>query len=170
MDEQLELIEHGITTETAEWRCHVCFKVGVAYFFRVEDACKVLDKGIEKTVMLNGTVTGRGKLVRPEDIPGIQPVNIPRCILRRHWCNEDDGESLKGRMALNVCIDLLYTSWKVKEVTEITDKGLQIKGQDLFFDSKTMEVKCDWPGGPRELGGTGYLFLQTAERNPRKKH
>ena len=53
-------------------------------------------------------------------------------------------------------------------------KGGHLEGDvvtDLLVTaSLRIQVKCDYRGGPRELGGSGNLFLQTHECNPLRRH
>lgn len=50
---------------------------------------------------------------------------------------------------------------------------IDIEGTDIHISTKAqslrIQVKCDYRGGEKELGGTGNLYLQTAERNPLKR-
>jgi hypothetical protein len=50
---------------------------------------------------------------------------------------------------------------------------VQIDGDDIVVltgaNRVHIQVKCDYPGGDKALGGTGNLYLQVAERNPLKK-
>ena len=51
----------------------------------------------------------------------------------------------------------------------IDDKNMQIRGTDILIQSKLcLQVKCDYLAGERQFGGTGNIFLQTAECNPRR--
>ncbi len=42
------------------------------------------------------------------------------------------------------------------------------RGQNLRHNDLHTQVKCDFDGGRKELGGTGNLFLQVKEANPFK--
>lgn len=53
-------------------------------------------------------------------------------------------------------------------------KVIDIKGTDIYVTTVSgkvkIQVKCDFIGGEIEYGGSGYLYLQTAERNPFKRY
>ena len=91
---------------------------------------------------------------------------------------EDDDTSEKGRKAVGLIAamlrrGLLPIPGKVQRLVTDIDKPLQIEGQDIIveFGAATVriQVKCDYKGGDKSRGGTGFLYLQTAERNPMKK-
>lgn len=53
----------------------------------------------------------------------------------------------------------------------ITSTKLQYEGLDIIIGlGARIQVKCDFAGGERALGGTGNLFIQTQECNPHRKH
>jgi hypothetical protein len=48
---------------------------------------------------------------------------------------------------------------------------MQFEGLDIVVATRVrIQVKLDFRGGERELGGTGNLFLQTAECNPTRSY
>ena len=85
---------------------------------------------------------------------------------------EKDKTSDKGNRAKEVTKVAILCEWipfggKVKEITDLPN---QILGIDLMSGPIKIQVKCDFEGGPKELGGTGNLFLQIAERNNTGEH
>jgi len=53
----------------------------------------------------------------------------------------------------------------------VTEKQIDIRGTDIIvFARIKMQIKCDYRGGPQELGGTGNLYLQVAESNPFRRY
>ena len=56
-------------------------------------------------------------------------------------------------------------SINVRDIMITTDKSEQIFGSDLSAKNIIFQVKCDIKGGHKEGGGSGNLFIQTAERN-----
>jgi len=168
---ETNLVEYGIQTEDATWRIHVCFKVKRLYVFRVEDGVAALKYGEEKDASQEDIQTATGRTVPWDLIPNIEEVVIPQDILDRHWVEQDDDHSAKGEAAQEIVLDVLYRAHGMLIPCKIvTDLREQIKGRDLQYFNASVQVKCDWRGGRKELGGSGNLYLQTHERNPFKKH
>jgi len=56
-------------------------------------------------------------------------------------------------------------------VQEINERMMQISGIDVTMqDNMKIQVKMDYNGGDKRLGGTGNLYLQTAECNPYRRY
>ena len=99
-------------------------------------------------------------------------MQLPEYLLKANPIRDSDKPDIKGRNARLIAVKLLEEGrlpipLKVSVVAENTKQ--QIDGTDLVVDSKLrIQVKCDFRGGNKDLGGTGNLYLQVAEANPNK--
>jgi len=178
-----QLVFHGIQNENSHTRAHVCPVAQRVYVFKTAAALDLIEKGhypkrngYQKGV---DVPTAIGYLVPPMDIPGCVALCL-RLSVWQHLCfSEDDSLYEKGRKATKLVLQMvrqgLFPLPALGE--EITDENLQIDGEDIIikanafrFDDLVIQVKCDYPGGERELGGTGNLYLQIAECNPFSIH
>ena len=91
--------------------------------------------------------------------------------MREAHFDRRDSTPVKGRKAENVVRKMIALGLisLVLDTVEVTDEGMQIDGEDFLVNTaQSIQVKCDWSAGPRELGGTGNLYLQETEANPLK--
>ena len=121
--------------------------------------------------------TANGKLVEPFDIEKCVSLQINE----RAWdaINFDVKESTteKGKKAVKLIVGMIKAGLFPLPAGIIIDpnvsKAIQIKGDDIYVWTQKscvkIQVKCDFRGGEKHLGGTGHLYLQTAERNPLKR-
>jgi hypothetical protein len=176
----MNLVNYGIQTETSDIRIHVCSVIGYAYVYITEQAKIVVAARTEAQCiaarqLVNGksVITAQGYLVTPDEIPGCNEVKIPGDISASYPIEEKDNTTLKGSQAVAIvkeCI-LRHVILLPARIDEITDIDMQIKGTDIIVQSHLrIQVKCDRRGGRRTFGGTGNLYLQTAEINPLKAH
>lgn len=153
------LFQHDPTADVADIRVHVCVKVARCYVFRVADI---------PPLTFHPSFTGptsEGRLVPWDRIPGIK-----FCAIDRIWL-EDFPEDESGKGAWSEAIverllnagDLPYPA----RVFKAHRRNEQYAGIDLWIPFATVQVKCDYNGGEKSLGGTGNLYIETAERNPR---
>lgn len=172
-----ELYEYGITTEQSDYRAHVCFQEGCVYVYPTQEGREVCKSGSYPVVAAKQSgvsyATACGFLVPPEDIKNCQRIqlspswvrNLTRCV------NRDSDTTTKGYWACRVFQKLLEEGRVafVQKSVEITDHKGQIAGGDVRVKAAeyVVQVKCDWDGG---VNGTGNLFLQTHESNPKKRH
>ena len=88
--------------------------------------------------------------------------------------DKDDGLHEKGRKATLLIKGMIRDGMFPMPAIplEQLDRALQIDGEDIvaWISGRRIriQVKCDYAGGEESLGGTGNLFLQTAELNPLK--
>ena len=88
--------------------------------------------------------------------------------------NPKQTTSQKGDNAVSVATELMrkghFPLWGEGKPTSRIE--LEIHGTDVLLWGKwRIQVKCDYNAGKGEDGsGTGNIFLQTAERNPLKRH
>ena len=167
------LVQNGIQTEMASLRAHVCPKVRQIYCFRTDRALQIVEKYPEKIVRTGEIVTAKGHVIPWHEIPGIRALELPT----KHWVDAafspGDDESTKGEKAICIVVELLKSkNFPHQIIIDRTGVSEDIKGKDLRISTKPldMQVKCDYEGGERLLGGTGNLFIQTMECNPWGKH
>ena len=155
-----------------DYRIHVCFGEGMAYYYKTMEAIQVIRDGDYRLVdgYESGVnyATSKGYLVPPADIGGCKHVQIPGEWLRNLNCQENDSPEDKGSKAVRVAHGLIREGklFLTPVRCQVTSKQEDLDGTDLRVYSR-VQVKCDWPGG---VGGTGYLFIQVAECNPLKRH
>ncbi len=105
-------------------------------------------------------------MVRPEWINGLQIIKPKR--IQWETFTPELTTSQKGKLAVRVVCYLMkvgrFPLWINAE--ESQDREVQISGADIVVCcNRRVQVKCDYYAGPRP--GTGNLFLQKAECNPR---
>jgi hypothetical protein len=81
--------------------------------------------------------------------------------------------SERGAAAVHVVCELLRLGrfpLFYENVEESKDLKIQISGADVVVTgTHRIQVKCDYPAAPRELGGFGNLYIQIQEHNPFKR-
>jgi len=116
-----------------------------------------------------------GYLVPPLGIPGCVALSFRATVWDYLRFSDTDTLYEKGRKATDLVLQMikrgLFPLPALGE--EITDQDLQVDGEDIVikanafrYENLVVQVKCDYKGGERDLGGTGNLYLQTAECNP----
>jgi hypothetical protein len=92
--------------------------------------------------------------------------------------DEAADTSDKGRKAVELVAAMIRNGlfplpYAVGQLDSDPAKDMQINGDDIIVDLGAnrvhIQVKCDFRGGDKALGGTGNLYLQVAERNPLKR-
>ena len=175
----IALVEHGIQTENSHIRAHVCPVAKVVYVFPTESAQSIIANNSYRLV--NGyqsnidVPTAQGYLVPPFDITKCVGILLRPSVWDYLCFSADDSLSEKGQKATRLILQMLKQGlFPLAAIgTEITDKDLQVCGTDIIIRPGAIaqreiiiQVKCDYPGGDRHLGGTGNLFLQIQECNP----
>lgn len=174
-----QLVDYGIQNEKSDLRAHVCPKARRVYVFRTEDALAVTDTGryIQVQAYQPGweEPTATGYLVPPFDIPNCVSVTVRPCAWERLNFSDADNLSTKGRKAMSLVSQMIRRGLFPLPFFEAADTSLalDINGEDITVTARSPEqqklriqVKCDYPGGEKELGGSGNLFLQISECNP----
>ena len=174
----MKLVEYGIQTEKSDYRIHVCFKTTAVYFFKTAEAVRWLEANSQRYKLTKAyqpgvsSHTALGYLVPPFDIPGCRLIGFPLDRLHVVNCQRSDSPSIKGQKAVAIS-QTLFERGIVPipmKVTLVDAKNEQIKGIDVMaHTSINVQVKCDFDGG-EGLWASGYLYLQTAERNPLGRH
>lgn len=169
------LVEYGIQTEESDLRIHVSVATRSIYVYETRFGVEAILSGKhrKKPARTEGIVTAIGYIVPPIKIEGCQRIEIPLDVFADADFRKSDMESERGRKAewvVNQMLDrgLIPTPTKIQK---IVDRGSQIRGADTVASTDNkIQIKCDWRAGERELGGSGYLFLQIKECNPFKRH
>lgn len=173
------LVDYGIFKEESDYRIHVCYKEGYAYSFPTKKAIETIeDPNIApylgeapayQLVKEREMMTAKGLLVPPGLLPDCERVKISDDIYEKYPIAFNDDESLKGKQARKIAYEMLRRGcFSMITIKEVQDLGSQMKGIDIIIiGNLKIQVKCDYKGG---LEGTGFLYLQTRERNPHKKH
>jgi hypothetical protein len=163
------LIEYGIQTEKSDIRIHVCPTVRRVYVYETKEAVGQIGRKRYRTgqAYTGSIVTGVGYLVPPSEIPKCLSLTAPGnwwVVFKKNMTTTEKG---------NLAVRMVKTMLKKKmipmplSVAEITDEDLQIDGIDIIVKTSIrIQVKCDFDGGDKQLGGTGNLFLQIQECNP----
>jgi hypothetical protein len=174
-----ELFDYGIQSEDSHVRAHVCPTVRRIYVYPTAKGIKALPNGKEAYGYQPGVegATAKGNLVKPFNIENCVSLQIND----KAWTfiNFKEGESTteKGAKAVKLIVAMIRVGLFPLPAGIIIDpnvsKAIQIKGDDIYVWTQKsrvkIQVKCDFRGGEKNLGGTGHLYLQTAERNPLKK-
>lgn len=168
-----QLVRYGIQTEQSDIRAHVSMAANKVYVYRTEDGRQLANSGKYRSlpVKTQGIVTAEGYIIPPRDIPGCRAIDIPEHY--RNSIRETDNTSEKGRKAVEI-VSFLLTNGLFPigmQPRVITETDLQIEGTDITVHAQArIQVKCDYKAGCKDHGGTGNLFIQTAECNPFKQY
>lgn len=173
------MIDYGIQNESSHIRAHVCPKVRRVYTYPT--ACGVAAIRSGKFRKVNGfqpgvtTATAEGYLVPPFEIAKCAAIQLNTSVWERLRFSKDDALDEKGKkaellikqMVLNGLLPIPAIADNVREIdVQLLGGDVIIKPNAIRKDEIVIQVKCDYDGGERELGGTGNLFLQVAESNP----
>ena len=169
------LVAYGIQEERSDLRAHVCVLAQVLYVYPTASGVSAARSGQfrEVSVRTGTIVTARGCLVPPESIVHCMRTDIPPDILRKYIIRDGDTTTAKGEQATRIVGSMLSGGHFPLPVTPeiVTATKLQYEGLDIIISlGARIQVKCDYSGGERSLGGTGNLFLQTHECNPYRRH
>ena len=162
------LFEYGIHTEESDVRAHVSVVNEAVYVFPTANGLAAIHGGKEAFAGQPGVVgiTAKGMVVKVDDIEDMRKIPNPLF----EWTGFQGSTSEKGARAVACVVDLMHRGFFPFWVSadEVDDAAIQIKGADLIVHfGQRVQVKCDYRGGDKPLG-TGNLFLQIAERNPRR--
>lgn len=179
MNQNSKLVDYGIQNESSDIRVHVCPVVQRVYVYPTHCGVAVIESGKYKIVSgyQKGFdfATAKGYLVPPFDIPRCASITLRKTVWAYIGFVQDDTTSQKGNKALRLVIGMIKKGLLPIPALgeEISEHDIQIKGQDIIIKSGAItqkdiriQVKCDYPGGEKLLGGSGNLFLQIQECNP----
>lgn len=168
------LIKYGIFDENSDARIHVAPTTKMMFVFPTKDIVNLLNNKQYPERYANqknvSYVTAKGFVVPVEDIPKLQAVTST--IPWWGFFRKTDDTTEKGIRAVR-WVKLFLEKGLIPLMFDcgISSYRLDIQGTDIIAQGKwKIQVKCDYDAGPRKLGGTGNLFIQTYECNPLKKH
>ena len=174
-----KLYDYGIQNEDSHIRAHVCPQVKRVYVYPTDQGIKALQNGREALGYQPGVdgATAKGKLVKPFDISKCVSLQINDRAWDAFKFNVEEETTIKGEKAVKLIVGMIKAGLFPLPAGIIIDpnvsKAIQIKGDDIYVWTQKscvkIQVKCDFRGGEKHLGGTGHLYLQTAERNPLRK-
>ncbi len=171
-----ELVEYGINEEESDIRAHVSILGKQVIVFKTQEVRGLISEHKYRTSQatqpgVNGLITAEGLLVPISDITG-------RYVLRSADCPWPDNEAYqnmtlvqKGDWAVKVVrasiVHNKFPLWVAG--VEVIDKEIDIRGMDIIISARRrIQVKHDWGAYDRKHGGTGNVFIQTKECNPRR--
>ncbi len=165
-----QLVEYGIQSEQSDYRVHVCPKVRRVYIYSTSHGIDAIQSGsfAERSAYTKNVKTARGFLVPPSALNCFQVIPSEDIWKRVDFC-ETDPPAEKGDKAVEVVKHILRNGEFPfrTEGKSISDHQMQVNGVDITVNVDVkIQVKCDFHGGDKKLGGTGNLFLQTHECNP----
>lgn len=180
VDPCVGLVNYGIQNYECDIVVHVCYQAGELWAYTVTDGMRAIESGRYPKRAAYQYIDGEkvrtagGYLVPPKSIPA-HSREIPKDILASHRIHNGLDTSTKGRYAQEIvsyCLARGVFPTPLINSDGVIDRDAQLRGNDLVVTSVlgTIQVKCDLPGGSRERGGTGNLFLQTCEINPDGRH
>jgi hypothetical protein len=172
------LVPYGIFDDKADMRFHVSVVTRTVFVFEPVNALAAIEARsyplvFAKTKDETGEdiVTGQGYLIPPGDINGCRSVPIPFHLFDQIGFDSQDGSTAKGAKAERLVlwmIDAGFISTVIRKVA-VTERELQVSGADVIM-ARVLQIKLDWKAGSRQLGGSGHLFIQTAECNPQQQY
>lgn len=173
------LVEYGIQTEQSDVRVHVCPVVRRVYVYPTSSGVSVIASGSYRLVPAFQPgwpePTAMGYLVPPDDIPNCVEVKFRDLAWNALAFRRDDDPTTKGNKAVRLVKSMLkHGLLPLPAESEVVDESdMQVSGTDILVKANQLrvqdiriQVKCDFEGGRKELGGTGNLFLQVQEINP----
>lgn len=178
-----QLVDYGIQTERSDIRVHVCPTVRRVYTYPTTSGLEAINTGKyrKKAGYQPGVeyATAEGYLIPPMEIARCVCLELPDIVWR--WISFDKNQTTtaKGDKATRLVAAMLERGMlPIPALGETAVcRDLQISGTDIFIPQGALrdapihiQVKCDYDGGAKELGGTGNLFLQVAECNPLGRH
>lgn len=178
-----QLVDYGIQNERSDIRVHVCPTVRRVYTYPTSCGIDAINTGKYRARLgyQPGVeyATAKGYLIPPMDIPRCVCLQLPDIAWGWIAFRREDSTTTKGDKATRLVAVMLKRGMLPIPAlgVEVACRDLQISGTDIFVPQGALrdrsihiQVKCDFDGGSRELGGTGNLFLQVAECNPLGRH
>lgn len=168
------LFDYGIYTEVSDIRAHVSVVNRTIYVFQTRCGIAAIERERPqiRSACQSGVVgiTAEGWPVKLEWIADLRRLRFESW---QGWAKFNPGLSTseKGALAVQCVIAAMkrgrFPFWV--DALEDDRRYVQVAGTDmLVFCKKRVQVKCDYASGEKP-NGTGNLFLQKAERNPRKQ-
>lgn len=175
-----QLVGYGIQNEESDIRAHVCPKIKRVYVFPTKSGQEAIEKSKNNTYGYQENVsypTAIGKRIPWQKIKSCISIGFRDSAWDAMHFSEKDDTSVKGKKAVRLISEAtkngLFPIPLIDKCDSSLSKEIEIKGQDIIVHVAgqiiNIQVKCDYLGGDKKLGGTGYLYLQTHEINPLKK-
>ena len=177
------LVDYGIQNEQSDIRVHVCPVVKRVYVYPTSCGLRAVETGNYPLVNAyqEGVEepTATGHIVPPFDIEQCVSLTFRSTAWDYIGFLRNDNTSEKGDKAVKLVEGMLKQGLFPLPFLgrEVTDRDIQIDGTDIIVNTNgndrgtlRLQVKCDYPGGEKGLGGTGNLFLQKTEQNPNKRY
>lgn len=172
---ETRLTDYGIQNENSDIRIHVCPTVRRVYLYETASVQDILENYPERPAyqVIDGesVLTAKGRIVPVSAIPDCREIALPAALWQAYPIKDEDSTSRKGSQAVELVRAAISRRYIVLPISAavITDVDMQIDGTDIMVMCRLrIQVKCDFKGGSKALGGTGNLYLQTAECNPLK--
>jgi len=170
----MNLCKYGIEEEQSDIRAHVSLPGRCITVFRTADMVKLIkeNKFREVGATQPGVEydTAKGRLV---PLKAIKPKGVltSEVFPWGEYHHEEMDTGAKGDMAVECVIRAIrankFPLWLNPEIEG--NKDLDIQGTDVIVSAKRrIQVKYDHLAYPKAKGGSGNLFIQTHESNPRK--
>jgi len=168
-----KLHSYGIAEEQSDIRAHVTFPGRRVTVYRTADMVRLIKNkqyrmALAEQPCVTGA-TGQGYLVPIDDIcpSRVLPLKgFPWYLFDYKKMNLTQRGDAAMKVVMTVIRANIFPLWLHGEES---NKEENVAGIDIVVNAKRrIQVKCDWGAYPKAEGGTGNLFVQTAERNPRK--
>jgi hypothetical protein len=170
-------LHRGGQCEDIDYHIHVSYTTQRVYVFSTKIGRWLIhlwrQREKPKTVRIGDLERARGYAIPISYFPCHASVCIPQKIYSKYHIGYEMSTGRKGQLAMEIVVAMLKRNLipLPVRVKVVRDKRTQIKGTDLIVRScYRLQVKCDYPAGEEEYGGTGNLFLQTEECNPCGAH
>lgn len=178
---QMSLVNYGIQTEKSHIRVHVCPIARCVYVYPTISGLKAISTGKYPLIYAYQTghenPTARGYLVPPDNIACCIEIVLNNNTWEFFDFREEESVINKGEKAVRLVKGMIKKGLlpfpAIPKI--IKNQSMQINGIDILIQSTKqnnvhIQVKCDFKGGDKNRGGTGNLFLQIQEANPKKQY
>jgi hypothetical protein len=170
------LYEYGIMQENSDVRAHVAPATKRVYVFPTRAARTAIKQGDYRiaSASQNGVngATAQGWLVPPDDIEGCIAIRVRPPIWSYLDFRRNEPTPVRGEKATKLVCGMLRRGLFPLPALQRTDLSLEVNGTDIIAEveehQRLIQVKCDFNAGHRAFGGTGNLYLQKSERNPKR--
>jgi hypothetical protein len=175
LNENNGLYEYGIFQEDSDYRVHVGPITKTIFVYNRLDMVEHIKTNTYKLLpaFQQGVSypTAYGHAV-PCHLDFIRPLYWHK----EEWWKEfniNDNTTTKGNKAFIVVKRLMengrFPFWITPKKTQ--DVAIEISGVDMTVSiNLKIQVKCDFTAGPKAQGGTGNVFVQVSETNPKGMH
>lgn len=170
------LVNYGIQTDESDYRVHVGYISQHIFVFPTPDGVKAIEENFNTLRRVQGSqpgtniITFDGFVTPISLIDNLQSILIPSDIYNKFIIHNKLSTTTKGLLATSIVAEMLKRGLVMLPVNVSieNDIDMQIKGTDIIIRSNLhIQVKCDMKAGEKRHGGSGNLFLQVAECNPR---